>query len=108
MLSWVASDTYPSIPTRKQEEKTRTTMMYRIPEIEEEEEEEEEIYKKGLEKKYGPKKAQLILNDEIVCEDGEWFDMSLWKSMYYSVKRSFWIATIIEGIGCEFDIHNFE
>lgn len=57
--------------------------------------------REGLEKNFGKKKAKKIMDDEIAEENGKWYDMSLWRAMYHSVKGEFWKATIIEGAGCE-------
>lgn len=105
MLSWAASDSYPAFPRRAavgtEEIKKGFQVDYGIDAdaqagadtIEDED---------GLYRQFEKKKAKQIKADKIAFEDGKWYDMSLWRAMYCTVRRSFWTATIIEGAGCRF------
>lgn len=108
MLSWVASDSYPAMPIRPIKQDMRRTI-FAVPEKIEPAESKKGTHgdgdgggeDDGLDAKFGKKKAKKIRLDQAAEDDGVWYDMSLWKAMYRATKRRFWVATIIEGVGCK-------
>lgn len=104
MLSWVESDTYPALLSRQ-----RNAALSAVVEQSEGKGDgghsAEEFAADGLDEQFGRKRARRIREDRLVYEDGQWYDFSLWRAMYHTVKRRFWVATVIEAGGCESFLH---
>jgi hypothetical protein len=99
MLSWAASDAYPVFPSARPQV---TTIQNQDTYIDEgRDHAEASSSNTELEQNFGKAKASKIKADKMSYEDGEWYDMSLWKAMYHTVKGRFWVATLIEGGGCK-------
>lgn len=49
----------------------------------------------------GSKRQQKRMkSDKIAIENGQWYDMSLMRALYLTIRREYWVATAILGTGC--------
>jgi hypothetical protein len=45
------------------------------------------------------RKAKKIAAGTLAVEDGQTYDMSLWKAIYVTVWRQWWFAVVLSGLG---------
>lgn len=51
--------------------------------------------------KVSVKTAKKLAKGSIAIEDGQIYDMSLWKAIYWTVWRKFWFAVTLNGLGSQ-------
>lgn len=52
--------------------------------------------------KLSEKTAKKLAKGTIAIEYGQIYDMSLWKAIYHTVWKKWWIAVILNGLGSEY------
>lgn len=57
----------------------------------------------SAELKVSDKTAKKVVKGSFVIEDGQVYDMSLWKAIYMTIWKRWWFAVLLNGIGSAFD-----
>ena len=67
-----------------------------------------QIFADSLHEQFDKRIAKRISEGNLAIEDGKRYDMSLWKAIYFTIWKKWWLAVILDGIGCEhvLSLHN--